>query len=252
MRLGRDGSAGNGFGQTTALKGGLAVPLHAADGEMRLRNATGEQPHLGSDEAIPVTQDHQQLLGKHDVAILAALALVNADRHAFAINVGGLQGHRLRDAQARCITRGEHGACLALRHAAQELPHLIGAQDDWQRLGLLRRWDHLFDVPRFLQRHDIQEAQRGSSNTDRAGRELLLVGQKHLIAADVLRTEGFRRFGEVAGKEPHLKKVGVLRVLGEVANLHVLEHASAKWCHGETPSRDEMAAHAATPFCKGD
>ena len=40
-------------------------------------------------------------------------------------------------------------------------------------------------------------------------------------------------FAKMTGEQRDLLNVGALRVRCEVANLHVLEHAMAKWRHGQ-------------------
>ena len=59
-----------------------------------------EQPALWPRNAIPVAQKLEQMRGKHHVAILAALALLDAHHHAFAVDVGYLQRDDLGHAQS--------------------------------------------------------------------------------------------------------------------------------------------------------
>jgi hypothetical protein len=57
--------------------------------------ATREQKPFGMRETPVAAQDAEQLLGQHDVALLAALAAFDPDDHAVAVDVGRLQADYL-------------------------------------------------------------------------------------------------------------------------------------------------------------
>src|SRR5215471_1220932 len=48
----------------------------------------GKQPSLRPRDAIPVAQKFKQRRGKHRIAILATLALFDAQQHALGIDIG--------------------------------------------------------------------------------------------------------------------------------------------------------------------
>ena len=68
-------------------------------GDVLARNVAREEPIGGSCHSPPVAQGFQQFRREHDVAILLALALLDTNDHAFAIDIGGLQADSLGDAQ---------------------------------------------------------------------------------------------------------------------------------------------------------
>jgi len=47
-----------------------------------------------------------------------------------------------------------------------------------------------------------------------------------------MRSETLGRSSEVASEERNLHQIRLLCVLGEITDLHVLEHALTKLCHG--------------------
>src|ERR1044071_3636728 len=62
---------------------------------------------------LPVRpQDLKQALAEHHVAILRSLALVNVDEHALAVDGGGLQRARLRNAEPGAVGRRKDRASL--------------------------------------------------------------------------------------------------------------------------------------------
>ena len=149
----------------------------------------GEEPRLGPAHAPPVAQDLQQLGRQHHVAVLLAFALLDADDHPLAVDVGGLQMNRFRDAQAGGIAGGQDGAMLEVGDAAEELQDFLGTEDDGQLLRLLGSGMTSSSAQSLLERHLVEETQRRDGDVDRAGRQLLLVGQIDLIGPNLLGPE---------------------------------------------------------------
>ena len=64
------------------------------------------------------------------MAILAALALIDAEHHAFAIDVGHLQRGDLGHTQPRTIGDAERRLVLDAGRGLQKARHFLGAQHD--------------------------------------------------------------------------------------------------------------------------
>src|SRR3954471_10582872 len=85
------------------------------------RIATREQPALRQHQALtlsfppPGAQELEQVRGQHGVAVLAALALLDADQHARAVDVAHLERHDLGDAQSGAIGGAQCGLVLRPR-----------------------------------------------------------------------------------------------------------------------------------------
>ncbi len=94
---------------SAAVGRGVHGAVELAGGEWVDRVLPGEQPaaveHLAlrMGHAPPGAQALQQHRREHGVAILAALALLDAQRHALAVDVADLQADHLAGAQARAI-----------------------------------------------------------------------------------------------------------------------------------------------------
>ena len=179
-------------------------------------------------------QNLQQPRREHHVAVLAALALVDTQHHAGAVDVGGPQRNGFRDAQTAGIDGDEDGAVLGAGHAGQEVNDLRGAEHDGQ---LQRPFGHrdVVVVPGSTQRYLVEEAQCCGDHAQAAGGELALLEQMDLVGPDLLGAERLGRAVEVPGEGADLLDVGQLGVDGEIANAHVLEHPLAKRCHGGAP-----------------
>src|SRR5580704_16691904 len=84
-------------GEVVRFRTGLShrIPGDRLDGAI-----AGEEPRLWLPYLPIITEDLQQLGRQHHVAILLALALLDADDHSPAVDDRGLQMNRLRDTQA--------------------------------------------------------------------------------------------------------------------------------------------------------
>jgi hypothetical protein len=69
-----------------------------AHGHRLCRIADWEQPTLWPRRLPPSAQQVEQVWGEHDVTILAAFALLDADDHALAVDVGDLERDHLSGA----------------------------------------------------------------------------------------------------------------------------------------------------------
>src|SRR5215216_7229474 len=69
---------------------GVARAIELARGHRLGRIAAGEQPALRTRRLPPVPQQIEQAWRKHDIPVLAALALFDADDHALAVDVADL------------------------------------------------------------------------------------------------------------------------------------------------------------------
>ena len=88
----------------------------------RLARVTAREEPVLRAHGLPVAaQDIQQLRREHDVAILLAFALLDADDHPPAVDGGGLQANGFRDSQAGSVTGGQDHAMLASSDTAKEV-----------------------------------------------------------------------------------------------------------------------------------
>ena len=94
---------------------------------------TGPVTALGMTQAPPGAQPLQQHRAEHGVAVLASLALLDAQRHALAVDVGDLECDDLAHTQARAV--GHRQRCLVLQvwRSGDQLRDLLAAQDHRQR-----------------------------------------------------------------------------------------------------------------------
>ena len=126
------------LGDAGPAQGCAAGPVDGAPADVPSRNAAREEPlAAGGPGAAPVVAEGlEQPRREHDVAVLAALALVDAHDHAPAVDVGRPQADGFRDAQAGCVADGQDGVMQDARHAVEELQDFLGTGDDGQLVRL--------------------------------------------------------------------------------------------------------------------
>ena len=107
-------------------------------------------------------KDCQQPRREHDVTVLAALALADADDHALAVDVVDVQLGDLGDPQAGGISGHEDGTVLDISDGRKEPSHLVRTEDDGKGTRLLDRRDGIRDVVA-AQGDTVQEPQGGTS-----------------------------------------------------------------------------------------
>src|SRR5919197_3601918 len=91
---------------------------------------TGEEIGLRPHPAVVLAQGREERRTEGDVAIAAALALVDPEHHALAIDVAHLQMTHLAAAQAGTIEREEQRAVIEVLRVRDEPLHLVRAEDD--------------------------------------------------------------------------------------------------------------------------
>src|ERR1700720_2246168 len=85
------------------LSGGVTGAIELARGHRLGRIAARKQPALRPHRLPPDPQQIEQARREHDVTVLAALALLDADDHALAVDVGDLERDHLGGAQTGAV-----------------------------------------------------------------------------------------------------------------------------------------------------
>ena len=182
-----------------ACGGGVDGAVELAGRQRLDRVAAGKQPAPRQHQAAapplapPGAQQFEQLRRQHGVAVLAALALLDAQQHALGIDVADLERHDFGDAQPGAVGGAERR--LVLRRpappAAAAPPPRRSAPSAAARL--VHDGETAGEI-RPVERHGEEEAQRRDRAVDarRLHAALRLV---QLEAAQILRR---RRVGRAA------------------------------------------------------
>ena len=167
------------------------MPVHRAGGDGAARDVAGEEP-VGRPGGLPVLAEQgQQPRREHHVAVLAALALADADDHPLAVDVVDAQGDDLGDPQPGGVGGHEDGAVLEADDGREEPGDLVGAEDDGELLGLLGAGDALQDPVR-AEGDLVEEPQGGDGLVVVAPGDVLLLDEVEEVGADVVAARGPR------------------------------------------------------------
>src|SRR3954466_2673003 len=202
------------------------------------RDGPGEQEASLRACGLPVRpQDVEQALAEHHVAVLRALALVNVDEHALAVDIGGLQRARFRNPEPGTVGRHQDRAMLERPDLLEELLDLLASEDIWQALGSLGPRD-LRDHLGTVQRRRIEELDGGDIHVLRRRTSLPLVHEVQQEVADLLLPELCRRAPVVVNEVVGALQVLLLRRRRESTQLEIGRHLVPDGSHGVLLWRD--------------
>src|SRR5216683_4195120 len=191
----------------------------------------------------PLAQQVERVGRQHDIAVLAALGLLDPNDLLRAVDVLDPQPDHLAGAQAAAIAETEQHAHLEAARDREQPPGLVLAH--YQR-NLLRLTE-VINLGREIQspqRHAKQEPQPGHDAVAIADARARL-GKMQLKPADILRRGSVRGPLEKRSKPLAAVNMAPLRPRAELACIHVLDHALAQRAdrnrtHGQLLSLDEV------------
>ena len=190
------------------------------------RVPAGEQPMHGPRKTPVDTQNAEQLRRQHDVAVLAALAVIDPDHVPGAVDVLHLQPHHLGGTQPCRIGRRQRSAGLQARHRLKEPDHLVRTQHDRQ-LARLACIGNAFRDLHVTERDAVEEPQRADRLVQRRPRYPRR-DKVDLKGPYVLQVQTVRRTTEIAAELRNRVQVGSLRRRRQIADCHVLGHAATQ------------------------
>ena len=174
----------------------------------------------------PLAQQIERLGRQHDIAILAALGLLDANDLLRAVDMLDLKPDYLARAQSAAIAETEQNAGLETAGDSQQALGLVRAHHQWNLLRLAEVID-LGGQIQSPQRHAEQEPQPGHDAVAGADAHAGL-GQVQLETADILKGGRVRRPLEKRGEPLATADMTCLRARTELARVHVLDHALAQ------------------------
>ena len=190
----------------------------------------GKEPEWLAVRAPVRAQERERGVGERDVAILAALALMNVQQCAVPIHVAHMQANAFHQAESAGVDGGEARTIRRAPHRVEDAPHFVAAQHDGEFLRPFGTRD-VEHPPRLAERLLIEELDPAEGDGVRAACDLLHGAQVQQVLADLFFPEPVRR-GMMERRElGNGADVGFDRAVGIPAELEVLRHALAERCH---------------------
>ena len=149
---------------------------------VRPRKEIGPRPH----PAVVLAQRGEERGTERNLAIAAALALLDAEHHALAIDVADFELARFAAAQARAVERQQQRAVIEILRAGDQALDLVGTEDDRQAEPLLRIRQVLAHVAP-LQHVAAEEPQRADLRDHGPHGEPSLFEEKQVVASELRR-----------------------------------------------------------------
>src|SRR5674476_1120715 len=185
----------------------------------------------------PLPQQVERVGRQHDIAVLAALGLLDPNDLLRAVDVLDFQPDHLAGAQAAAIAETEQHAHLEAARDREQAPGLVLAH---HQRNLLRLTE-VINLGRKIQspqRHAKQEPQPGHVAVAIADARAL--GKMQLKPADILRRGRVRGPLEKRSKPLAAVNIAPVRPRAELARIHVFDHALAQRTdhnrtHGQLP-----------------
>lgn len=158
----------------------------------------GEQPCPGLPAQAPqVAQQLEHVAGQGHVAVLGALALLDADAHAVgrAVDVLGLQVAQLGQPQPRAVGQLQEGARLEVRAHGKQPREFVAREDFGRPLRRARQRD--LERRAVVSEHGgVEKPERAAILVERRARQMALapqVQQAALHFSSALSASGERR-----------------------------------------------------------
>lgn len=191
-----------------------------ADGDVGANSFHGARKQKGGGpHPAPVdAQSLQQLGAQRNLAVAAALALVNADHHALTVDVLYLQPTEFGPACGGGIQGHEQRPVIEIAGRVDQSGYFLRAEHGGQSLAGFGKWNVLRQKMSAQSLYE-QEAQRGHILTDCGRSQLLGLEQISLILPNLLGPEFVRWLVKILRKIADDANVGFCGTMGIVATL---------------------------------
>ena len=201
-----------------------------------LPRAAAKARETGARAVLPpvAAEGVEELLRKHDVAVLAPLALIDADRHAVAVDVRGPQVEPLVDAETGGVERHEDRAVLQVGNRVEEREGLLGGEDDRELPPGLLVGDPLH-VEAAGEDVVVEEPDRADVAVEGVVLDASLLREVELVLLHVLEREPVGGQHEVPYEALHVPEVVLPGALGEPAHAELAVHEVAELGHRDPP-----------------
>ena len=185
----------------------------------------GEHPTVAPRQrAVVSAQLLAQLGTEGNFAGLVALAMRDANDHAFFVDVLGTELAEFGAAHAGVIQSHQDGAVAEIGGGIDEAPDLISAEHDGDPATRYSRQRDVVAGIAAAENLEIEKAKGRHLHHDRLGFELALLDEVQLVLADVFASELVGRPMEVFSEPPDRRDISSCDSLRVITALELFEH----------------------------
>ena len=194
----------------------------------------GKEPD-GVAMGFPVeAQELQGIMRQGDIAVLGALAAVDVDRVAWAIDITHLKGQRFVQAQPTAVDGGEVDPIVQGGGGIEKTAHFFQAENSRESVFRLGS-NEVEGLPCAPEDVMVEESDATVTDTHGTGRESIDIFSVQQVLLEFLFRDEVRRFAIELSQQAYLSDIGLLRTFALATELQSGDHLLAQWCHDRPP-----------------
>ena len=179
-------------------------------------------------------QELQGVMRQGDLAVLGALAAVDVDHVARAIEIAHLQGKRFVQAQPTAVDGGEVDTIVQGGGGIEKTVHFFPAEHS--RESVCRFGSHEVEGLPVAPKDVVgEEADATVTDTHGTGRECIDIFSVKQVWLEFLFRDEVRRCAIKLSEQAYLSDRGLLRTFALATELQSGNHLLAQWCHDRPP-----------------
>ena len=179
-------------------------------------------------------QEFQGVMRQGDLAVLGALAAVDVEHRARAIDIAHLQGKRFVQAQPPAVDGGKVDTIVQGGGGIEKTAPFFQAAESWEAVcGLGANEIACLPVaPKDVVR---ESSDATGADTHGTGREAIDIFSVQKGWLEFLFRDEVRRFAIELRQQADLSDIGLLRPFARATELQSGDHLLAQWCHDRPP-----------------
>ena len=128
-------------------------------GDRSVKALTRKQPRARAGTLPIIPEQLEQSRRQHDIAVFAALTLLDSDDHTLAVDGRRCEADGFGDPQTSCVADGQSHAVFQVFDGCQKAGHFLLAQHNRQLVSPTAGRNVVFDCPASLEGDGVEKAQ---------------------------------------------------------------------------------------------
>ena len=214
-----------------------AGPTHRGGGRRALlliAPGGGEEPGRVSMRFPIGSQESQGVLGQGDVAVFGALASVDMDLEALAIDIGDLKVEGFVQPESQARDGGEGDLVVQGCGRREETSDLLGTEEGWESVFGLRANERQ-GVPVAFEDVLVEESDATGADAHGSWGKAIAVFAVQEVGLKLLFGDHVGRFAIALSQQAYRTDIGLLGTLPLATELKHSDHLLTQWGHEISP-----------------